>query len=156
VLQLRQKRRNDMPIVYEDVAYGTLVPVKVVRVDTYPRLVTLMSFETDPAPGRKPEAYICIYPRDSEPAERAQSAQPDDTGVLIFTDNEGHGFWNYFPDDAAAVRAEMVKREASASHLAEASHFIDSPKKAKKIQIIRLKEFHRQRLDLELDIQRTK
>jgi hypothetical protein len=34
----------------------------------------------------------CIYPRDSEPAERAKSAQPDDTGALIFTDNEGHGF----------------------------------------------------------------
>jgi hypothetical protein len=28
--------------------------------------------------------------------------------VLIFTDNEGHGFWNYFPGDAAAVRAEMA------------------------------------------------
>jgi len=129
-----------MPNVYKDVAYGTRVPVKVVSMDTYPRLVTLMSIETDPAPGRKPEAYICIYPRDSEPAERAESAQTDDTGVLIFTDNEGHGFWNYFPDGAAAVRAEIVKREASASHLAEASHFLDSPKKAKKIQIIRLKE----------------
>jgi hypothetical protein len=156
VLQLRQKRRNDMPIVYKDVAYGTRVPVKVVSLDTYPRLVTMMSIETDPAPGRKPEAYICIYPRDSEPAERAKSAQPEDMGVLIFTDNEGHGFWNYFPDGAAAVRSEMVKREASANHLAEASYSIDSPKKAKKIQIIRLKEFHKQRLDLEFDIQRPK
>ena len=81
-----------MPIVYKYIACGTRVPVKVVSVDTYPRLVTLISIETDPAPGRKPEAYICIYPRDSEPAERAKSAQPDDTGALIFTDNEGHGF----------------------------------------------------------------
>ncbi len=145
-----------MPIVYEDVAYWTRVPVKVVRVDTYHRLVTLMSIETDPEPGRKPEVYICIYPRNSEPAERAESAQPDDTGVLIFTDNEGHGFWNYFPDDAVAVRAEMVKRVASASHLAEATHFLDSPKKAKKIQIIQLKEFLKRRLDLELDVQRPK
>ena len=146
VLQLRQLMSNEMPIVYKDVAYGTRVPVMVVSVDSYPHLVTLMSIETDPAPGRKPETYICIYPRDSGPAERAESAQPDDTGVLIFTDNEGHGFWNYFPDGAAAVRAEMVKREASASHLAEASHFLDSPKKAKKIQIIRLKECLKQRL----------
>ena len=108
VLQLRQLMSNDMQIVYEDVAYRARVPVKVVSVGIYPRLVTLMSIETDPAPGRKPEAFICLYPRDSEPAERTKNAQPDDTGVLIFTDYEGHGFWNYFPDDAAAVRAEKV------------------------------------------------
>jgi hypothetical protein len=36
----------------------------------------------------------------SAPRERAALAQPDDLGVLIFTNNNAEGFWNYFPDYA--------------------------------------------------------
>lgn len=77
------------------VPYGMRVPVEVLELNIQPERVILLCIERVTN-----EIFFCAYgyADDSNSASRAMTAKPGDNGYVVFTQNAGDGFWDYFPE----------------------------------------------------------
>lgn len=77
--------------------YGTRKPVEVIQVFRDLKKTVLMCQDTAPAPGVKPEGYVCMYAGCVYPGVGI-----GDRGTLVFTEGgPTGGYWAYEPAAAA-------------------------------------------------------